>query len=262
MPHFFISSKDINSDIAVITDSKNYHHIARVLRAKTGEMLTLIDENQTQYKVVIEKIDSKSITTKVAAAQKSSHYLNLQLILVQGVLKNDAQNLVVQKATELGVPRIIPILTELGIKEIVPVITDNCVIKQSTAAQKSAKWQKIANEAAKQCERSDYLKVLPAVSLDDIINSSDYDIKIACVERTQKLPMKACLRNIKVNSDDKIAVIIGPEGGFSARELQLLEHAGDIYKVSLGNLILRAETAAITALSNVIYELEDDTELH
>ena len=246
MPHFFISSKDINSDIAVITDSKNYHHIARVLRAKTGEMLTLIDENQTQYKVVIEKIDSKSITTKVAAAQKSSHYLNLQLILVQGVLKNDAQNLVVQKATELG------------IKEIVPVITDNCVIKQSTAAQKSAKWQKIANEAAKQCERSDYLKVLPAVSLDDIINSSDYDIKIACVERTQKLPMKACLRNIKVNSDDKIAVIIGPEGGFSARELQLLEHAGDIYKVSLGNLILRAETAVICAISNIIYELEND----
>ena len=250
MPQFFISSKDVNSDIAVITDKENYHHIARVLRAKTGEILTLIDENQTRYKVVIRNIDSKSITTKVVDMKKSNHYLGLQLVLVQSVLKTDAQNLVVQKATELGV------------KEIIPVITDNCVIKPSIAAEKSVKWQKIANEAAKQCERSDYLKVLPAVSLDDIINSSDYDIKIACVERMQKLPIKACLRNLKVNSGDKIAVIIGPEGGFSARELQMFEHANDIYKVSLGNLVLRAETAVITALANVIYELEDDTGLH
>ncbi len=250
MPHFFISSEDVNNDIAVITDKENYHHIARVLRAKTGETITLVDENQTQYKVIIENVDSKSITTKVVDMKKSNHYLGLQLVLVQSVLKTDAQNLVVQKATELGV------------KEIIPVITDNCVIKPSIAAEKSVKWQKIANEAAKQCERSDYLKVLPAVSLDDIINSSDYDIKIACVERMQKLPIKACLRNLKVNSGDKIAVIIGPEGGFSARELQMFEHANDIYKVSLGNLVLRAETAVITALANVIYELEDDTGLH
>ena len=250
MPHFFISSEDVNNDIAVITDKENYHHIARVLRAKAGETLALIDENQTQYKVVIKNIDSKSITTKVVERQKSNHHLTLQLVLVQSVLKTDAQNLVVQKAAELGV------------KEIAPVITDNCVIKPSIAAEKSEKWQKIANEAAKQCERSDFLKVLPVMSLDDIIKNGDYDVKIACVERTQKLPMKACLRNLNFDKTAKIAVIIGPEGGFSARELQLLEHAADIYKVSLGNLILRAETAAITALSNIIYELENDTELH
>ena len=248
MPHFFISSDALNKDIITVSDRENYHHIVKVLRSKIGETLSLIDENQTQYKVVIKDIDSKSITTKVVDVEKSNHYLNLQLCLIQSVLKTDAQNFVIQKATELGV------------KEIVTVVTDNSVIKPSIVDEKikTGKWQKIANEAVKQCERSDFPQILPRKTLEDILSSKEYSVKIACVERSQKLSLKACLRNIKVNSDTKIAVIIGPEGGFSAKELQLLEHAKDVYKVSLGKLILRAETAVVSALSNIIYELEDD----
>ena len=70
--------------------------------------------------------------------------------------------------------------------------------------------------------------------------------------------MKSCLKNIDISQNPKIIVIIGPEGGFSAAELELLNNSDDVYKVSLGNLILRAETAVISALSNVIYELEQD----
>lgn len=242
MPHFFISSSDINNDTIRVSDKENFHHIARVLRAKTGETLLLVDENQTQYKVVIKNIDSNSITTKVVETQKSNHTLNLNLYLVQSVLKTDAQNLIVQKATELGV------------KGIIPFVSDNSVIKPSIADSKIEKWQKIANEAVKQCERVDFPEIQKRTTLKDFLENKDYNIKIACVERGETTTLKACLKELDIRPETKIAVIIGPEGGFSAAELSMLNHA-DIKRVNLGNLILRAETAVITALANVIYEL-------
>jgi RNA methyltransferase, rsmE family len=246
MPHFFISTSDVNQDIITVSDKENFHHIARVLRSKVGETLLLVDENRTQYKVVIQNIDSKSITTKVVETLKANHCLDLSLYLVQSVLKTDAQNFVMQKATELG------------IKKIIPVITDNSVIKPSVADSKIDKWQKIANEAVKQCERVDFPMVEQRTTIEQVLDNQDFDIKIACVERTHTMTLKECLRNIKIKSDTKIAVIIGPEGGFSAREIELLNRHENVYKVSLGKMILRAETAVISALSNVIYELEND----
>lgn len=246
MPHFFISSSDVKQDIAVVSDKENFHHIAKVLRAKIGETLLLIDENQTQYKVEIQNIDSKTITTKVVEVSKSNHCLNMQLYLVESVLKTDAQNFVMQKATELGV------------KGIIPIITDNSVIKPSVVDTKIDKWQKIANEAVKQCERVDFPIIGMRTTLSEVLKNDDFDIKIACVERGQNTTLKACLKDINIKDNPKIAVIIGPEGGFSAQELELLKQHDDVKKVSLGKLILRAETAVITALSNVIYELEND----
>ena len=144
MPQFFISTKDINQDIITICDKENFHHIARVMRAKKGEKLLLVDENRIQYKVVVEKIDSNSITTKVVETLKSNHILNLQLYLAQSVLKTDAQNTLVQKATELGV------------KGIIPFISDNSVIKESVADAKIEKWVRVSDSYRTVC---DVLKV-------------------------------------------------------------------------------------------------------
>lgn len=246
MPHFFISSKDVNKDTISISDKENYHHIAKVMRAKTGENLLLVDENRIQYNVVIKNIDSQSITTKVVETKKSENYLKLNLVLMQSVLKTEAQSLVIQKATELGV------------KKIIPFISDNSVIKHDVACQKTSKWQKIANEAVKQCERVDFPIVSKTHTYKEIVEDKDCNIKIACVERANTESLKACLQKINLTPKSQIAVIIGPEGGFSAKELNMLEENKEIHKVSLGKLILRAETAVITALSNVIYELEND----
>ena len=246
MPHFFISTTDVKDNIIRISDKENFHHIVRVLRVKIGETLLLVDENQTLYETVVQEIEPKAVTTKVVQVSKSNHLLNLQLYLVQSVLKTDAQNLVIQKATELGV------------KGIVPVVSDNSTIKSSVVDAKIDKWQKIANEAVKQCERVDFPTVLNRMSVAEFIATDDFDIKIACVERCQERTLKACLRSLDYTSDTRIALLIGPEGGFSAKELSMLEHAESIHKVSLGRLILRAETAVITALSNIIYELDND----
>ncbi|MBS4760471.1 MAG: 16S rRNA (uracil(1498)-N(3))-methyltransferase [Clostridium sp.] len=245
MPHFFITTNDINSDMITISDKENFHHIVKVLRAKVGEKLVLVDENQTQYTVFIKNIDNKSITTKVVDMSKSKHCLDLNLFLAQSVLKSDAQNMVIQKATELGV------------KGIIPFVSDNCVIKESVIDSKISKWQKIANEAVKQCERTDFPIITEKSMLEQLLRSDDFDIKIACVEREDNYSLKACLRRLKIDKIQKILVIIGPEGGFSARELKFLEKSC-VYRVSLGKMILRAETAVIAALSNIIYELENE----
>lgn len=245
MPHFFVQTKDILDNKIRITEKDTLHHLVRVLRVKTGETLLLTDENQTQYRTEIVCIASDYVESEIKETLKANHSLCIKLYLAQSVLKNDAQNLVIQKATELGV------------KGIIPVLGDNTVLKDSVIDSKTEKWQKIALEAVKQCERTDIPRVFTRDNLESLLKSNEYKIKIACVERSDKGTLKEVLRNLHFCNEDKILVIIGPEGGFSQRELELLE-TSDVYRVSLGKLILRAETAAVTALSNIIYELEDD----
>lgn len=245
MPHFFIQKKDITDNKIKITEKSTFHHLSRVLRVKSGEKLLLVDENQTQYDTRICNITTEFIEAEIVKTSQANHSLKLNLYLAQAVLKNDAQNFVIQKSTELGV------------KGIIPICTDNCVLKESVIDSKIEKWQKIANEAVKQCERTDLPTVFERKTLEELFESDEYKIKLMCVERSDKVRMKNILENIKINDEDKILVIIGPEGGFSQRELELAE-AFNLPKISLGNLILRAETAAICALSNIIYELENE----
>ena len=183
MPHFFIGTKDINNDLICISDDANFHHLVRVLRIKIGETLYLIDENGIQYKTEVTEISSHTITTKVVEKYKSNHSLNLNLYLAQSVLKTDAQNLLIQKATELGV------------KGIIPFISDNCVIKENVADSKTDKWQKIADEASKQCERADRPVIFKLNSLKEILENQEYKIKIACIERSQDTTLKDFLQN-------------------------------------------------------------------
>lgn len=243
MPHFFIKTSDINNDKIEIKDKPTLHHLLRVLRLKAGETLLLVDENQTSYTSEVVEISSNSITTKILKREKADHFLKTELFLAQGVLKSDAQSLIIQKATELG------------IKGIYPLVTDNTVVKASVIDAKIEKWNKLALEAVKQCERTDIPTVFERTSIENLLKSGEFETVIACVERTQEFTLKQALRNIK--NKGKILVIIGPEGGFSENETKIFNEY-KTFKVSLGKLILRAETAVISALSNIIYELEDE----
>ena len=178
MPHFFISTNDVNNDIITISDAANFHHIARVLRIKIGEMLYLIDENGIKYKTEVIEISSHTITTKVVERSKSNHSLGLQLYLAQSVIKTDAQNLLIQKATELG------------IKGVIPFVSENSVVKDEVVDAKIEKWQKIADEASKQCERADKPVIFKRQSLKEILENDEYKVKIACVERSQDMTLK------------------------------------------------------------------------
>lgn len=245
MPHFIINSGSVKDDKIRVSDKELYNHIARALRAKLGETLMFIDENEVQYITRIEEITNHDIYTKVVYSYKSDRKLPLNLYLAQSVLKPDAQFNVIQKATELGV------------KGIIPLYTDNCTVKPGIIKEKVDKWQKIAVESVKQCERADIPKIFDLSNLDDIIKCKDFDIVLAFVEKHADSTLKEYFKQNKTPESKSILVIIGPEGGFSEREFKLLEDR-KIPKVSLGNLIYRADTAVIAALSNVIYGIEHE----
>lgn len=239
MPHFFINSKNVNNDIAMVSDKENYNHIAKSLRAKTGEKILLIDENQIQYEGIIEKIAQSSIEIKINKSYKSNRSLGFHLYLAQSPLRSEAQSLIVEKATELGV------------EGIYPVFTDNCALKKSVISQKVVKWQKIMFEASKQCERAYVPTCFEPLELDKLLKTVRFDRVLAFLERNADEDLKTYLVKNPILKDEKVLVIIGPEGGFSKDEFEYFNQ-NNITTLSLGNLILKAETAVIAALGNIV----------
>ena len=236
MPHFFISSKNIEKNNIHIGDKENYKHIAKALRIRCGEKLLLIDENKIQYETTVKQITANEIIAEIDKKYKSKRELPFDLYLAQSPLRSDAQSFVIEKATELGV------------KGVYPVHTDNCAVSEEIIDKKIEKWQKIMYEASKQCERADIPKCFERTTLENLIK--DFDKVIVFCERiaTKTLKDVKCPAN-----GEKVLVIIGPEGGFSEREFDMFKK-NKLDMLTLGNLILKAETAVTVGLGNIIYE--------
>ena len=243
MPHFFIGvgvngGNSIEPPEIVIRDTDNYRHIARSLRARVGEKLLLIDEGQIQYEAIITEINSKEIKCEIKKSYPSKRDLEFDLYLAQSPLRSDAQLTVMEKATELGV------------RAVYPVITDNCALK----VDKQEKWQRVMYEASKQCERAKIPTCHPITTIEEVLKQ-DFDKIIVFAERSTEKSLKTYLRENPVKKGEKILVIIGPEGGFSEREFEFFRKQ-NLPLITLGDLILKAETAVITALGEIIYEYQ------
>ena len=243
MPHFFIGENEkINDSLIRISDKENYRHIARALRARVGENLLLIDEKQIQYETVISKITNNEIECKIQNFYPSKRDLEFDLYLAQSPLRSDSQLTIMEKATELG------------IRGVYPVITDNCAVKKDVAEAKVEKWQKVMFEASKQCERA---KIPTCHKVNDIKNviETNFDRIIVFGERSTEQSLKQYLGKNPVKRGEKILVIIGPEGGFSQREFEFFRE-NNFPIISLGDLILKADTAVVVALGDIIYEYQ------
>ena len=241
MPHFFIKSDRISNNVAEISDKENYQHIARSLRAKIGESLLLIDENKIQYEAVIAEISNSEILAKIKKSYPSKRFLDFELYLAQSPLRSDAQNFIIEKATELGV------------SGIYPVYTDNCVLNKSVIEKKISKWQKIMYESSKQCERAVVPQMYPLITIENLIKSNTFDKVIVFCERIATKTIRDSFREKPLKKGDKLLVVIGPEGGFSQKEFEMFRSL-NLEMLTLGDLILRAETAVTVALGNIIYE--------
>lgn len=246
MPQFFIKSQNINDQIITLDEKSDIKHITDVLRRKEGDEVLFIDENEILYTARILEFSKNILTAQILSSEKSIRSLKTDITLVQSILKSAGQDFAVQKATELGVKTIQPITSKYTVVKI-----EN----PKDGAKKVEKWQKISFESCKQCERSKAPEIAGIKHLKEVLDA-DFDIKIACVERSAKTSLKEFLRTTPCPQGAKIAVFIGPEGGWSDEEIGLFaKHK--IAQVSLGNMILRAETAVITALSGIIYEYEN-----
>jgi len=255
MPHFFIKSEYKSEDIIKIPQGDTHKHLKNALRIKQGEDLLLVDENKIQYETVVREINNNYIHALIIKSYPSKRFIKHNIYVAQGMLKSDAEHFVIQKATELGV------------RGIYPMISDNVTVKKSVIFQKLPHLQRIAAEAAKQCERPDIPTIFEPVEFSEITENNDLKHKFIFVERDAEMTLKQALggqecppynviSQSNISENDKILLIIGPEGGFSDDEFQkMTEHS--IKKITLGNLILRAETAVIAAVANTIHELEN-----
>lgn len=237
MPHFLINTKNINQNTIVIDDKDLYRHIIKVMRSRIGEKLLFLDENEMQYETIIKEINSSDFCVEIQVKYISTRKLPINLFVAQSVLNSDAQISSIQKATELGV------------KGIVPLYTDNCSVKESVIKSKIEKWQKVALESVKQCERADIPKVFDLSYLKDVIKN--YDNVIVFAEKYTGKNFFEYIRENPVNKNSSILIIIGPEGGFSEDEFSFFKEK-NIPLITLGNLIYRADTALVSALTTVV----------
>ena len=221
------------------------HHLMHVMRAKAGQLVTVVDDNGQVAAMEMVAFSDSAVTLQLKEHLAADTESPLKIMLAQCLLKADKMDMVVQKAVELGAVGVIPISSQ------------NCVARYDAkkGAARKDRWQKIADEAAKQCGRTALLKVRPIVTLGQFIadmQATDSSL-VFFYENENEQSAKAYLRSLKAK---QIVLLVGPEGGFSLDEAKLIEEAGG-KSVTLGPRILRAETAALTAIAVTQYENGD-----
>jgi len=214
------------------------HHARDVMRLREGDQITVFDGTGMEYTGTIDKAGKMEMTAMVTKSSETPGE-KCRLTLLQAVPKASKMDLIIEKATELGVSR------------IVPVITSRTVMKISEGGNKTQRWKKIAMVAAKQCGRSIFPEILPVSDFKDALSyleGCELSL-IPCLYDGNK-PIKDAVKGRKAAS---ACVLIGPEGDFTAQEVRMAVDLRAI-PVILGNEVLRSETAAITVLSILGYE--------
>jgi 16S rRNA (uracil1498-N3)-methyltransferase len=224
---------------------KDAHHISHVLRMKVGQQLQIVSNDQVSALMEIEAITEAVVSVRLVEKLATFNEPSVRIILAQGLPKSDKMDFIVQKAVEMGV------------SEIIPVSMDNCVVQLDTekARKKSERWQKIVEEAAKQSKREIVPQVSMPLTLKQLLDlKQGVELKIVAYEVEDKRGLKELLQSHK--SIKEILLLIGPEGGISKEEFELLKEGG-MTSVSLGRRILRTETAGIATVAAILYETGD-----
>ena len=249
MSKFFVKEEQIsNNRIKIIGEDVN--HISNVLRMKKNDELQIC--NQATGENYLSKIISISKTVvecEIEGKIDKTTESNVDITLFQGIPKFEKMELIIQKNTEVG------------IKNIVPVMMERTVVKldDKLANKKLERWQKIAEIAAKQSMRD----IIP--SIENIIKTKDidatrFDAFLVAYENENHNMLKSELLKLREDKEKNkkynIAVLIGPEGGISEKEIEMLQ-AQKAKFISLGKRILRTETAGLVMVGNIMYELEE-----
>ena len=256
MHHFFVDQKSIDSENREVRLSgDNYKHLVQVLRAKPGEKVLISDGEGTDYECTVSEIhDADGCAEAEMSAEEvllhidfveEMHELPAEIYLFQGLPKQDKMELIVQKAVELGAHAVIPLDTK------------NTVVKldEKRAAKKVERWQAIAEAAAKQSKRSIIPEVMPVMKWKEAMRFvENFDLRLIPYENAKDI--RHTMEELrKLPKHGKIAVFIGPEGGFADVEIEDAMAHG-IEPITLGKRILRTETAAITSMSILMLTLE------
>ncbi|MBR3882826.1 MAG: 16S rRNA (uracil(1498)-N(3))-methyltransferase [Clostridia bacterium] len=248
MRKFFVNSNQIN-DNQIIIVGEDVNHIKNVLRLAIGEKIKICDKDLSKnYVSTIDEVTNQEVRCTIVEEVEGEAEGNVELHIYQGLPKADKMELILQKGTELGVTRFIPVALK------------RCIVKLDgkDALKKIDRWQKITEVASKQSGRDIVPEVANIATINDICCSiKDFDLVMLAYELEENNYIKSELLKIKGTKENyKIAIVIGPEGGIDEGEAIKLKEAG-AKVVSLGKRILRTETVALQVSSIVMYELEN-----
>jgi 16S rRNA (uracil1498-N3)-methyltransferase len=245
MYQFFVEPHQI-SDKTVRIEGQDVNHIKNVLRMKVGEELSVSNGvDGKEYRCGIVALDEECITCELRFVKEDGVELSSEVYLFQGLPKADKMELIIQKAVELGA------------YAVVPVSTKRCVVKldDKKAKSKIARWQGISEAAAKQSKRRIVPEIKDVMSFREALSFvKDFEVKLIPYEMAEDMSKtKEIIGTLQ--QGQKIAIFIGPEGGFEEGEIEAAMNAG-VEPITLGKRILRTETAGFTVLSWVMYQLE------
>lgn len=244
MHKFFVPKENIIGNSAVIED-EDVKHIYKVLRLGEGDKISINNTEGEEYLGEILEIDKKRVLVKLIEKLPVNNESPINVYLFQGLPKSSKMDLIAQKATELGV------------KELTPVITERVVVKSEIGEFKKVdRWNRIALEACKQCKRTLLPKINIPIEFEELLDKlKEMDLIIVPYENEDGYGIKNVIANIS-REIKEVAVIIGPEGGFEESEIDRLKDIG-AHIVTLGPRILRTETAGFVCVSLLMYELGD-----
>ncbi len=244
MRRFFVEAADVGEASIFIRSKGDIKHMEKVLRLKEGDKIEISDSAQWEYEAEIRSIQPELVEARILDKQKFAREPKLQVTLFQGIPKQSKMEAIVQKCVELGVFRIVPLFMERTV-----------VVDKGNFSKKGERWQRISAESVKQCRRGIVPKIETAMQLPDAVKTlPEFDLVLFPYENETGRTIKDSLRSQR-NMPGRIALFIGPEGGFSRKEAELLKAAGADC-VSLGKTVLRTETAGPAALAMIMYELE------
>ncbi len=244
IPRVFVDTAKIENNVALI-DGSDVNYLKNVLRLKPGDEIIVLDSRSREYSSkIISLSNNGTIKAELIKEKHPETESKIKVTIAQGIPKNPKMEIVIQKSTELGAEKIIPVRTERSIVNI--------------SAEKESgridRWRKIAKEAAEQSGRTMIPFIEGIRNLDDVLAQSDgFDGRMILWEMEREMTLKKFLqKNKKIKN---LLVLIGPEGGFSRREADLAKKNG-FEAVSIGSRILRTETASLAVLSMISYEFE------
>ena len=245
MYRFFVKEEQLKGEMVSICGD-DYNHIRNVLRMKIGEEVLLCDGNDKEYTAEIVSYEADSVVTRITDMSGASRELPAKITLFQGFPKGDKLEQIIQKAVELGVYGIVPVMMKRSVVRL----------DDKKAAKKVERYNNIALSAAKQSKRGIIPKVNDVMSFEQALHfAKELDYVIIPFECAEGMDYSRRVMAEAVKSDS-IGIFIGPEGGFDASEIERLKEIGGKI-ITLGHRILRTETAGITALSILMYLLEE-----
>lgn len=228
----------------MVIGGQDAHHISKVLRLQVGDDLILVGADQQTGIAKIQSIASDEIKLLLLETILEDKEAPVNVYLAQGLPKSDKMDYIVQKAVELGV------------KGIYPLALEHCVVQYDESKKKSRqqRWQKIAEEAAKQCKRTVIPIVEPVTGLASVLSSLPAETIVLMLYEGQAA--QGIKQALSEQQGKNYLLLVGPEGGFSAKEVALCENHG-VSVVTMGPRILRTETAALAGVAIVMYEYGD-----